>query len=202
MHPDRYADTRGDRSAQRRASAPGPDDVAEVERGSRPTTDSPTWTLGATDVRIHEGLGRALADFRLPASTGQTLSREAFLDKVPVVVAFVPDIDGEGGAKRLKAYNERLKDFGSLPSQVLAVARATASRVRWKADDLGIKFPILADPTGDFAAACDAVEPDRSFRAVTIVTDRRGKIRHRIENAAPVDDAETAYTLVDKLVAT
>lgn len=157
---------------------------------------------GPGEARNHGELGAMLADFRLPASTGQTLSKEAFLDKVPVVVAFVPDLDGEDGAMRLEAYNERLKDFGSLPSQVLAVAKATASRVRRTADDLGIRFPILADPTGDFAADCDAVEPDRSFRAVTIVTDRRGEIRHRIENAAPVDEAETAYTFVDKLVAT
>lgn len=178
-HSDTHADTGGDTSAERRDPGTGPE-----------------------EARIHTRLGAVLADFRLPASTGQTLSREAFLDKVPVVVAFVPDLDGEDEAMRLEAYNERLKDFGSLPCQVLAVAKATASRVRWKADDLGIRFPILADPTGGFAADCDALEPDRSFRAVTIVTDRQGKIRHRIENVTPVDEAETAFTFVDEMDAT
>ena len=143
-----------------------------------------------------------LADFRLPASTGQTLSKEAFLGKVPVIVTFLPNLDGEQDALQLIGYNERLKDFGSLPSQVLAVAKATASQVRRKADDLGIRFPILADPTGAFAADCDALDPDRSFRAVTIVADKRGLIRHRIENAAPLDEAEAAYTFVQTLVTT
>lgn len=150
----------------------------------------------------HFDTGGLLADFSLPASTGQTLRREAFLGTVPVIVTFVPNLDGEHEALRLEAYNERLKDFGSLPSQVLAVAKATASTVRAKADELGIRFPILADPTGAFAANCDALDQDRSFRAVTIVADRQGLIRHRIEDAATEDEAEIVYTFVQNLVAT
>lgn len=159
--------------------------LAETERESFPASDPPSWTTTGSPDHARGMPGSSLPDFRLPASTGQTLTRSAFVDTVPLVITFVSDLTSYETAQRLQAYNDRLAEFGSQPAQVLGVASATASSVRESADDIGIRFPILADPTGAFADACDARAGSREFDPVTLVTDAWGVIRHRIDDGDP-----------------
>jgi len=130
-----------------------------------------------------------LPPFSLPASTGQTLSRESFLGKVPVVVVFLADPRGPSDRELLQAYSRLLADFGATRTQVLAVARLTAREARELADELAVNVPLLADAGGEMAAAFDALAPDGTVRRLTVLADTDGGIVRRLEPSPPDPDA-------------
>lgn len=121
-------------------------------------------------------------DFALPASTGQTLSRDSFVGKVPLVIVFLPDPLGSDRSV-VGTYSELLSEFGALRVQVLLVARVTAREARDIAAATGANVPLLADAGGAMATAFGAAGPDGTFRRVTIVTDEYGGIIRRLDPA-------------------
>ncbi len=66
-----------------------------------------------------------IEDFRLPASTGHTLSCESFRGKVPLVIVFVPDADTPQSTSLLEELDRRHADFGAERAQVLTVTKET-----------------------------------------------------------------------------
>ncbi len=80
-----------------------------------------------------------IPDLNLPASTGQTLERSSFLDKVPLVIVFLPGLDDDHSRSQIAEFDRMLSDFGSERSQVLIVAPETARRVREVADESSIQ---------------------------------------------------------------
>lgn len=104
-------------------------------------------------------VGTRAPDFRAPSSNGQTLDRDSFLGKVPVVLVFpAPEHRGE----ILRAFDDHLVEFGRRRIQVLAVLPETARGVRDLGDRDGMSLPILADQDGSIAESFGAV-PDRAF---------------------------------------
>ncbi|KAA3640087.1 MAG: hypothetical protein DWP92_03620 [Armatimonadetes bacterium] len=92
---------------------------------SFPASDPPSWTLGSPGEGVKE-----IPDFRLPASTGQTLAKSAFIGKMPIVLIFVSDLSTDESVAVLTAFNDALSEFGDRVSQVLGVARLTARSAR------------------------------------------------------------------------
>jgi peroxiredoxin len=137
-----------------------------------------------------------IPDFRLPASTGHTLSLDSFRGKVPLVLVFLPDPHSSDGVSILEELDRRLKDFGAERAQVLAIAQETARRVRELADERGISLPILADASGAMARDFSADDTDRP---VAVVGDREGHIKRRFD---PFFEGADPKPAVDSLLYT
>lgn len=137
-----------------------------------------------------------IEDFRLPASTGHTLSFESFRGKVPLVIVFVPDADAPQSTSLLEELDRRHADFGSERAQVLTVTKETARRVRELADERGFSIPILADASG--AMARQFAVDDTGVSA--LVADREGRIERRWDPL--LHDATDPAPAVDSLLET
>lgn len=137
-----------------------------------------------------------IPDFRLPASTGHTLSLDSFMGKVPLVLVFIPDVHSPDGIALLEELDRRQKDFGSERSQLLAIAKETARSVRDLSDERGISVPILADASGGMARDF-SVEPDGE--AVAVVSDKSGRVKRRF---APFFDGTDPTPAVESLLYT
>lgn len=116
-----------------------------------------------------------LPDFRLPASTGQTLSQDSFRGKVPVAIVFLAGLDENRDL--IGTMNEALPRFGSERAQILAVAPASADDVRAFAEANDVVMPILADAGGEMATAY-GVESDQPW---AVVADAEGRQVERLD---------------------
>lgn len=137
-----------------------------------------------------------IENFRLPASTGHTLSFESFRGKVPLVIVFVPDADTSQGTILLEELDRRHADFGSERAQVLTVTKETARRVRELADERGLSIPILADASGAMARQFAVAETGVS----ALVADEQGRIERRWDPL--FQDATDPAAAVDSLLDT
>jgi len=121
-----------------------------------------------------------IADFGLPASTGQTLRLDSFKGKVPVVIVFISDVASDEDRELLKQLDGRHKDFGAERSQLLVVMRSTARETRRLADEMGLTVPLLADASGAMARAYGAEDEDGPHR-IAVVADKEGRLRRRFD---------------------
>jgi peroxiredoxin Q/BCP len=150
---------------------------------------------------VNVQIGDRIPDFRAPASTGQTLSWEAYRDKIPVILFFLSGTDRDGDAEELQGFDRLLSDFGSRRIQVLGVVKRTASEVRDLAGELRLDVPVLADPSGALAQAVDADRHDFTFRRATFVFDRTGRLAKELEPDSHAGHAQEVLDAVDELAA-
>ena len=137
-----------------------------------------------------------IPDFRLPASTGQTLERASFMGKVPMVISFHPGFSHPGTGVLIASFNELLSDFGAQRSQVLIVVPETAADVRAYAAEHHISLPLLADPGHGMARAFDAFNDDEIVEPVLIVTDVNGVVVCRFDEAPEEGQAQAALRAI------
>lgn len=130
--------------------------------------------------------GEPIPDFSLPASTGQTLSLDSFLGKVPLAIVFVVGLEPD--RELLASLNEHLAEFGAERSQVMAVANDTAKTVRHFAETEGIVMPILADASGAMARDYGAADAEGAARRVAVVAGVEGELVRRFD-PLPVEGA-------------
>lgn len=128
-----------------------------------------------------------IEDFRLPASTGATLSLESFRGKVSLALVFLPE-DEQAALGLLEEMDRRHKEFGDQRAQLLAVMKATARQVREMADEHGLSVPILADASGAMARDYDASH----LTAAAVVADKEGNVHRRFTEFLDGNDAGPA----------
>jgi thioredoxin-dependent peroxiredoxin len=138
--------------------------------------------------------GSTMPDFRLPASTGQTLERGSFAGKVPVVVFFLTDHRTEGDRERIETYDRLLSEFGAERVQVLGVLKETAADVRRLAGEMDVNVPLLADAGGDMARDFDVPVDEAGPERFTIVANASGTIVGRF---GPDDDGGAPDEVLD-----
>lgn len=124
---------------------------------------------------------REIDDFSLPASTGQTLSLDSFKGKVPLVLVFLTDVEDDKDLALLGELDRRLREFGSMRSQVLVVARATARQTRSLADEHELSVAVLADASGAMARDYEAVDDGGETRRIAVVADKAGVLKRRFD---------------------
>lgn len=140
-------------------------------------------------------IGQNIESFRAPASTGQTLSWDSFAGKVPIVMAFIPGI--EGNEELLTELSERHKDFSDRRIQLMGVAPETATDLRDIADRLDITFPILADPAESMFRSFDAIGSDGQPTERVVIVDRNGTVADVSEDEMSVDAMLAAIDALD-----
>lgn len=138
-----------------------------------------------------------IPEFSLPASTGQTLSTDSFLGKMPLVLVFLEDLDSKVSRRTLSLFNDRLRDFGERRSQVLAVVKATARDVRSFVEENSLNLPILADASGSTARAYEAVDEDGNQRYLVVAADVQGAEVARFDPTTTDDVVDDALTAVE-----
>jgi len=119
--------------------------------------------------------GQRAPGYRAPTNKGQTLSHEAFVDRVPVVLFFLDGLDDADDQVELDAFDELLVQFGHRRIQLLGVAPTTPRALR--------------DST--------------ATRAVTVLADEDGAIRERFGGdagpfAVVIDRAGTVAGVVER----
>jgi peroxiredoxin len=133
-----------------------------------------------------------IADFRLPASTGQTLGHDSFRGKVPLAIVFA-DLDSDEDRELLETLSSHHKDFGNERSQILVVARATAKETRQASEEREWSVPILADASGAMARDFGAEDEDGRTRRLAVVADKDGGVVRRFD-PLPIEGDPTGVT--------
>ena len=124
---------------------------------------------------------RLIAEFSLPASTGQTLGLGSFKGKVPLVLVFLSDLSSNNDEELLDELNDCLAEFGAQRSQVLAVAKVTARHAREYADAKALNLAMLADASGAMAREYTADDGSDERRSFAIVADKEGRLVRRFD---------------------
>jgi peroxiredoxin len=118
-------------------------------------------------------IGSPAPDFRAPTSNGQTLDRNSFLGKVPVVLV-VPAPDEPDLTAVLTPFDARMVEFGHRRVQVLAVIDESARTVRELAERIPLHaLTLLADEDGSIRESyaprggrCFVMDVDGRLKAV------------------------------------
>lgn len=143
--------------------------------------------------------GTLIPDFRLPASTGQTLERDAFVGTVPMVIFFLPGIESKVDRGQILEFNQRLVDFGKQRCQVLGVAPNTATELRDLSQELDLALPLLADPAGQMRRDFDVSAGEQGTRRVTVIVDVEGRVVRIFDPAPPSGQADAMLSAVREL---
>lgn len=119
-------------------------------------TTAPTSRSGAGRAPTDRGGGYSLdvikegnkaPAFKLPASTGNTVSLSDFKDRM-VVLYFYPRDNTPGCTTEARDFQAALGDFAAEGATVLGVSKdSIASHCKF-VDKLGLEFPLLSDPDG------------------------------------------------------
>ncbi|MGH8951191.1 MAG: redoxin domain-containing protein [Acidimicrobiia bacterium] len=140
--------------------------------------------------------GRSIPDFKVPASTGQTLSLDSYRGKTPLAIFFLPGIEMEEDLALLEAYNQRLAEFGRQRAQLMGVVKERARAVRDLADWMNLQLPILADASGAMIRDFGVDDPDGRARHALIISDRDGNLVRRFDPAPVGDQVEAALATI------
>ncbi len=133
---------------------------------------------------------RTVPSFSAPASTGMTLSSDAFLGSTPMVIFFLNDT--EESRSEFTEVSDRLAEFGARRIQALGIAKVTAAESRRLAEAHGWKPPVLADASGsirrDFGVDADGTD--------VFVVDLDGTLLHVDTGTANVQRPASVLALL------
>ena len=133
-------------------------------------------------------LGCTAPDFTLRDQFGQDVTLSAFRGRKSVALLFYPFAFSGVCTGELTAVRDRLAEFVTFDSEVLAISCDPMFALRAFADSDGLNFPLLSDfwPHGEVARAYDVLDEDRgSARRSSYVVDRDGVLRWAVHNAMP-----------------
>lgn len=141
--------------------------------------------------------GDQIPSFSAPASTGQTLSSDRWLEKTPLALFFVSNLENADAVAELSAVSDRLASFGALRVQALGVAKATAKAARSAAESYAWKMPVLADASGAIQRSFE-VSADQPL---VMIVDTHGIVQHVDHGAPGGERADVVLTLLGDMKA-
>lgn len=127
--------------------------------------------------------GESAPGYRAPTSKGQTLSHEAFLERLPVVLFFLDGLDATDDLLELDAFDDLLVEFGHRRVQLLGVAPTTPRTLRDAIESRAVT--VLADQDGAIRARFGG-----DSRPFAVVIDREGTVRSVLERRSSEHAAE------------
>ena len=133
-------------------------------------------------------LGTPAPDFLLRDQFGQDVSLTSYRGRKAVVIVFYPYAFSGVCTGEMAAIRDRLAEFMTFDTEVLAISCDPVYALRAFADQDGLNFSLLSDfwPHGEVTRAYGVFDetkgcPERS----SYVIDREGIVRWAVHNAKP-----------------
>ncbi|MCW3033996.1 MAG: Redoxin domain protein [Solirubrobacterales bacterium] len=133
-------------------------------------------------------LGGPAPDFTLRDQFGQDVSLSSFRGSKAVVIFFFPYAFSGVCTGEMAGIRDRLADFLTFDTEVIAISCDPVYSLRAFADQDGLNFPLLSDfwPHGEVAGAYDVFDAQKGCpRRSSYVIDRDGMVRWAVHNAMP-----------------
>ena len=133
-------------------------------------------------------LGGPAPDFTLRDQFGQDVTLSSFRGKKAVVIIFYPFAFSGVCTGEMAAIRDRLAEFMTFDTEVLAISCDPVYALRAFADQDGLNFPLLSDfwPHGEVSRAYDVFNARRGCpRRSSYVIDKDGMVRWAVHNAMP-----------------
>jgi peroxiredoxin len=131
-------------------------------------------------------LGGPAPDFTLRDQFGQDVTLSSYRGKKAVSIVFYPFAFSGVCTGEMAGIRNRLADFLTFDSEVLAISCDPTYALRAFADADGLNFPLLSDfwPHGGVTRAYDVFDEGRGApRRSSYVVDKEGTIRWAVHNA-------------------
>jgi mycoredoxin-dependent peroxiredoxin len=133
-------------------------------------------------------LGGPAPDFTLRDQFGQDVTLSSYRGKKAVALVFYPFAFSGVCTGEMAGIRERLADFLTFDSEVLAISCDPTYALRSFADADGLNFPLLSDfwPHGEVSRAYDVFDERRGApHRSSYVVDKEGVLRWAVHNANP-----------------
>jgi peroxiredoxin len=133
-------------------------------------------------------LGGPAPDFTLRDQFGQDVTLSSYRGKKAVALVFYPYAFSGVCTGEMAGIRNRLAEFMTFDSEVLAISCDPMYALRAFADSDGLNFPLLSDfwPHGEVCRAYDVFDESRGApRRSSYVVDKDGTLRWAVHNASP-----------------
>ena len=133
-------------------------------------------------------LGSQAPDFTLRDQFGQDVTLSSYRGKKAVVIFFYPYAFSGVCTGEMAGIRDRLAEFLTFDTEVLAISCDPMFSLRAFADQDGLNFALLSDfwPLGEVARAYDVFdEVTGAPRRSSYVIDKQGLVRWAVHNALP-----------------
>ena len=133
-------------------------------------------------------VGDKAPDFTLRDQFGQDIALSSFRDRKAVVVFFYPYAFSGVCTGEMAGIRDRLAEFMTFDTEVLAISCDPVYSLRAFADQDGLNFPLLSDfwPHGEVSRAYGVLDENKGCpRRSSYVIDKEGLVRWSLHNAMP-----------------
>ena len=133
-------------------------------------------------------IGDPAPDFTLRDQFGQEVSLSSYRGTKAVAILFYPYAFSGVCTGEMAGIRDRLADFMTFDTEVLAISCDPMFALRAFADADGLNFPLLSNfwPHGEVSRAYDVFDERNGCpRRSSYVVDREGAIRWAVHNAMP-----------------
>jgi mycoredoxin-dependent peroxiredoxin len=133
-------------------------------------------------------LGGPAPDFTLRDQFGQDVTLSSYRDRKAVALIFYPYAFSGVCTGEMAGIRERLAEFMTFDTEVLAISCDPVYSLRAFADADGLNFPLLSDfwPHGEVCRAYDVFnEAKGAASRSSYVVDRAGNVAWAVHNALP-----------------
>jgi peroxiredoxin len=133
-------------------------------------------------------LGGPAPDFTLRDQFGQDVSLSSFRGSKAVAIFFYPYAFSGVCTGEMAGIRNRLAEFLTFDSEVLAISCDPVYALRAFADQDRLNFPLLSDfwPHGEVSRAFDVFNEEKGCpRRSSYVVDKDGRVRWAVHNAMP-----------------
>ena len=134
------------------------------------------------------GVGTPAPDFTLRDQFGQDVTLSSFAGRKAVALVFFPWAFSNVCTSELNGIRDRLDEWLTFDTEVLAVSTDPSYSLRVFADTDGLNFPLLSDfwPHGAIASAYGVFDSELGVaRRSSFVIDRAGIVRWSVHNQLP-----------------
>jgi peroxiredoxin len=133
-------------------------------------------------------LGGPAPDFTLRDQFGQDVTLSSYRGRKSVAILFYPFAFSGVCTGEMAQIRDRLEEFLTFDTEVLAISCDPMYSLRAFADQDGLNFPLLSDfwPHGEVSRAYDVFDERKGApRRSSYVVDREGLVRWAVHNANP-----------------